>query len=249
MRYPNRPHNHSQTFFFSELYLSLFDPLSQNIKNPKAARTKSKISPHEQRRQIIDRFVSRWRSEVGNDIYPAFRLIMPDKDRDRPVYGLKEAVIARLLIKLLRIDPKSEDGLHMSQWKFVSGGNRNSSAGDFAGRCYDVLLKRNERTEPGNIRIAKVNHLLDRLAGAQGEREQLPIFEEFYANMNSVELKWLIRIILKQMKVGATEKTFFSVSAIVVAIEYLLNLLHSPGIRTRKPCSMFPPAFGGFAGS
>lgn len=33
--------------------------------------------------------------------------------------------------------------------------------------------------------------------------------EEFYNNMCAEELMWLIRIILKQMKVGATEKTFF----------------------------------------
>ena len=160
---------------------------------------------------MIERFISRWRNEVGNDIYPAFRLILPDKDRDRPVYGLKEAVIAKLLIKLLRIDPKSDDGLLMTQWKSVAGGSRNTNAGDFAGRCGEVLSKRNERTEPGTMRIAEVNHLLDKLAGAQGEREQLPIFEEFYRRMNAEELKWLIRIIIKQMKVGATEKTFFTV--------------------------------------
>jgi DNA ligase-4 len=33
--------------------------------------------------------------------------------------------------------------------------------------------------------------------------------QEFYNNMNADEMMWLIRIILKQMKVGATEKTFF----------------------------------------
>lgn len=60
--------------------------------------------------------------------------------------------------------------------------------------------------------------------------EQLPIMTEFYNNMNASELMWLIRIIMRrmidpflkwplkhlliallstEMKVGATEKTFF----------------------------------------
>jgi len=53
-----------------------------------------------------------------------------------------------------------------------------------------------------------VNVMLDRLAGASGEAEQLPIFEEFYQGMNAEEVMWLVRIILKDMKVGATERTF-----------------------------------------
>lgn len=59
--------------------------------------------------------------------------------------------------------------------------------------------------------IAEVNERLDRLSAAQKEDQQLPIFAEFYRNMNPDELLWLIRIILRQMKVGATERTFFSI--------------------------------------
>lgn len=40
--------------------------------------------------------------------------------------------------------------------------------------------------------------------------QQLPIISAFYNQMNPDELLWLIRIILKQMKIGATEKTFFN---------------------------------------
>lgn len=64
------------------------------------------------------------------------------------------------------------------------------------------------RSEPGDFTVGEVNIMLDRLAGASGEAEQLPIFEEFYQGMNAEELMWLVRIILKDMKVGATERTF-----------------------------------------
>ena len=84
-------------------------------------------------------------------------------------------------------------------------------AGDFAGRCYEVLSKREMRHEVGDMRIAEVNELLDKLSGASKEEHQLPIFREFYNRMNADELLWLIRIILRQMKVGASEKTFLDV--------------------------------------
>jgi DNA ligase-4 len=220
-KYPNRPRNHSKTLPFSELYRSLFNPLNENKKQPAAAagrpipRSKlgphggpSKVSPHEQRRHIIERFVSRWRGEVGDDFYPALRLILPDKDRDRGVYGLKENTIGKLLVKLMKIDRHSEDGYALLHWKLPGSTTAARMAGDFAGRCYEVLGKRALRVEPGDMTVGEVNVWLDRLAAASGEAEQMPVMEEFYRRMNAEEMMWLIRIILKQMKVGATERTF-----------------------------------------
>ncbi|KAI1465093.1 ATP-dependent DNA ligase [Daldinia caldariorum] len=215
-KYPNRPKNHSRTLFFSDLCKDLFNPLSENKPQagPKLARTRAasqkqnKLSPQEQKRNIIERFISRWRTEVGDDIYPAMRLILSNSDRDRGMYGLKESNISRLLVKLMRIDRNSEDGYDLLHWRMPSKSAAGRAAGDFTGRCFDVLSKRPMRIEPGDMRIAEVNEMLDKLAAASGESEQLPIFEVFYQRMNPEELKWLIRIILKQTRVGATERTF-----------------------------------------
>ncbi|KAK1781802.1 hypothetical protein QBC45DRAFT_320393 [Copromyces sp. CBS 386.78] len=220
--FPNRPRNHSKTFPFSDLYRTLFNPLIDckpstsgggPIRGPKPGRGghfSSKVSYHEQRRHIIERFMSRWRSEVGNDFYPAMRLILPDKDRDRGVYGLKENSIGRLLVKVMKIDRNSEDGYNLMHWKLPGQSGISRSMGDFAGRCFEVVSKRAMRSEPGGMTIADVNVLLDRLAGASGEAEQMPIFDEFYRGMNAEEVMWLVRIILKGMKVGATERTFLN---------------------------------------
>ncbi|WDK15207.1 DNA ligase I [Colletotrichum graminicola] len=216
-KYPNRPRNHSQTMRFSELFKSLFNPLNENKKQPagrgpprakKGPHGPTKLSPQEQRRHIIERFISRWRNEVGNDIYPAFRLIMPDKDRDRGNYGLKENAIGKLLVKLMKIDKNSDDGYSLLHWKLPGNTAASRLAGDFAGRCFEVLSKRPMRTEVGDMTIAEVNELLDKLAASTGELENLEVFEVFYERMNAEELMWLIRIVLKQMKVGATERTF-----------------------------------------
>ncbi|KAK1621759.1 DNA ligase I [Colletotrichum phormii] len=250
-KYPNRPHNHSKTMCFSELFQSLFNPLNENKKQPAGRgppRTKKgphgphKLSPQEQRRHIIERFISRWRNDVGNDIYPALRLILPDKDRDRGVYGLKENAIGKLLVKLMKIDKNSEDGHNLLHWKLPGQTTFSRLAGDFAGRCFEVLSKRPMRTEVGDMTIAEVNEMLDKLAASAGELENLEVFEVFYERMNAEELMWLIRIVLKQMKVGATERTFldlwhpdgealFSVSS---SLRRVCWELHDPRIRLEQ---------------
>ncbi|KAH9886097.1 ATP-dependent DNA ligase [Xylariomycetidae sp. FL2044] len=216
-QYPNRPKNHSKTLRFSELYLELFDPLNENRKRPggpRDPRARARRGGHgqltatEQRSSIVERFISRWRSEVGQDFYPALRLILPTADRDRGVYGLKESVIGKLLVKLMSIDRYSKDADIILNWKKPVEAGAGVSAGDFAGRCYHVLSKRPILTGPGDMTIADVNEMLDKLSGASLEAEQMPILETFYQRMNPEEMQWLIRIILKQMKVGATERTF-----------------------------------------
>ncbi|EDO00868.1 hypothetical protein SS1G_03342 [Sclerotinia sclerotiorum 1980 UF-70] len=169
-KYPDRPRNHGKTLPFHELFQSLFDPLEANKNKkpgPAAARKKlgphgpNTLSPNEIRKNIIVRFMSRWRSEVGDDFYPALRLIIPEKDRDRAM-------------------------------------------------CYEVLSKRPMRQKVGDMTIGEANEMLDKLALAQKEEHQLPIFREFYQKMNAEELVWLIRMILRQMKIGASEKTFLN---------------------------------------
>ena len=219
-RFPNRPRNHAKSLPFHELYQTLFNPLNDNKKKPTGpaiSRKKqgpngpSNLTPHEVRRTIIERFISRWRKEVGNDIYPAFRLIIPEKDRDRAMYGLKEKAIGKILVKVMKINKDSEDGYNLLNWKLPGQGAASPMAGDFAGRCFEVITKRPVISQAGDMSIDEVNDLLDRLSAAQKEENQIPIFEYFYRRMNAEELMWLIRMILRQMKVGATEKTFFDV--------------------------------------
>ena len=219
-KYPNRPHNHSATLPFHDLFLRLFDPLNENKKKPTGpptARKKqgphgpSSRNPHDVRRSLIEQFISRWRLEVGNDIFPAFRLILPEKDRERPMYGLKEKTIAKLLIRVMKINKDSEDGFNLLNWKQPGQSTTSRMAGDFAGRCHEVIAKRPILIKVGDMSIGEVNSLLDDLSAAQREDAQQRIFMQFYQRMNADELMWLIRIILRQMKVGATEKTFFNI--------------------------------------
>lgn len=87
-------------------------------KNSKAKKGRiNKLSPHDQRKKVIENFISRWRGTVGFDFFPAMRLILPEKDRDRAMYGLKEKAIAKLLIKILGLNAKGDDALTLLNWK------------------------------------------------------------------------------------------------------------------------------------
>ncbi|KAJ6176959.1 hypothetical protein N7485_003873 [Penicillium canescens] len=249
-KYPNRPHNRGPTLPFHDLYINLFNPLNEIKKKPAGpapvgrklgphGKSAAGLNPYERRRDVIERFISRWRKDVGDDIYPAFRLILPDKDRDRPMYGIKEKIIGKMLVKIMKINKESEDGYNLMNWKLPGQGATARMAGDFAGRCFDVLSKRPMRTDPGDMTIDEVNEKLDKLSAASKEDEQLPIMKEFYMRMNPEELLWLIRIILRQMKVGATERTLFNVwhpdaeslYSISSSLRRVCWELHDPNIR------------------
>lgn len=221
-KYPTRPMNLHKTPPFHTLFTELFDPLMETQKKgrqPPGPRRRagphghSNLSPHEARRNIIERYIANWRKTVGNDFYPAMRLIIPEKDRDRAMYGLKEKAIAKVLIKLTKISKDSDDAKQMLNWKLPGQLYKAaaSTAGDFAGRCYEVLSSRQLRTDYSDMSVAEVNAALDKLSQLGSEDEQVRIFQRFYRRMNAEEMTWLIRIILRQMKIGATEKTFLDI--------------------------------------
>jgi DNA ligase-4 len=126
--YPNRPRNTSPTLKFRDLVCSLFEALVDLQHKPRT-RKGGQYSAHEARRNAINRFIQRWRNEVGPDIYPAFRLIMPERDKDRPMYGLKEASLGKMLVAVrsrprhslisqtMGIGKDSEDALAITKWK------------------------------------------------------------------------------------------------------------------------------------
>ena len=68
----------------------------------------------------------------------------------------------------MKINKISEDALALVNWKLPGRGGGGpgmaSTAGDFAGRCYEVIKKRPMRTSPGELTVAQVNDMLDRLS-------------------------------------------------------------------------------------
>lgn len=76
-----------------------------------------------------------------------------------------------MLVKLMKINKTSDDALALINWKLPGRGSASSSTttGDFAGRCYEIIKKRPMRTTPGDLTVADVNNMLDRLSASSKE--------------------------------------------------------------------------------
>jgi DNA ligase-4 len=73
------------------------------------------------------------------------------------------------------------------------------------------VLYRRQKTTSGGLKIKDVNSYLDRLAAAEDSKEKIAKLAELINKTNVQEMRWIIMIILKELKLGISEKTVFSV--------------------------------------
>ncbi|PPS04581.1 hypothetical protein GOBAR_AA16074 [Gossypium barbadense] len=142
-----------------------------------------------------------------SDYFSAMRLILPSLDRERGTYGLKESVLAICLIDALGLSRDSADALRLVNWR-KGGANTGANAGNFALVAAEILQRR-QGTVSGGLTIKELNELLDRLASAESRAEKTAIFATLINKTNAQEMKWVIMIILKDLKLGITEKSIF----------------------------------------
>ncbi|CDO73307.1 hypothetical protein BN946_scf185008.g69 [Trametes cinnabarina] len=153
--------------------------------------------------------VQHWRQEVGYDLFPVLRLILPQKDRERAVYGLKEKNLAKAYIKLIPLGRHDPDAIRLLNWKKPT--ERDRSSGDFPTVLYEVVNKRSSVVE-GSMTVDEVNDVLDELAQNMGKSDaQSRILQRLYNRSTPEEQKWIVRIILKDLIISVKENTVFGV--------------------------------------
>ncbi|KAJ3571822.1 hypothetical protein NP233_g3508 [Leucocoprinus birnbaumii] len=163
----------------------------------------------ERRRKFLDSWFTHWRDEKGYDLYPVLRLLLPQKDRERAVYGLKEKNLAKTYIKLIPLGMRDPDAIRLLNWKKPT--ERERSAGDFPAVLYEVVSKRSSVID-SSLSIDDLNHILDELAQNMGKQDiQSKILQRIYNRSTANEQRWIIRIILKDMQISVKETTVFSV--------------------------------------
>ncbi|KIJ55330.1 hypothetical protein M422DRAFT_57814 [Sphaerobolus stellatus SS14] len=169
----------------------------------------SNENKHELRRKLLANWFRKWRKDVGPDLYPVLRLLLPQKDRERAVYNIKEKTLARIYIRIIPLNPKDEDAVRLMNWKKPT--EKDKAAGDFPMVLYEVVSKRSNVME-GSLTIERLNKLLDELAKAGGKMdEQTNIITTIYNNCTPAEQRWIVRIILKDLTISVKETTVFSV--------------------------------------
>ncbi|CAN0912488.1 DNA ligase 4 [Linum grandiflorum] len=172
--------------------VSLFDWIQ---KSKYSAKKRTKF------RKFLDTFCK------PRDYFSAVRLILPGLDRERGSYGLKESVLATCLVDALGMSRDSPDALRLVNWR-KGGAKTGVNAGNFALVASEVLQRRQSMASAG-LTIKELNDLLDRLASAENRSEKISILSTLIKKTNAQEMKWIIMIILKDLKLGLSEKTIF----------------------------------------
>lgn len=105
------------------------------------------------------------RQHYGNDFYNLLRLMIPERERERSMFGIKETVLAKIYVELLGLSPKHADGHRLLSWKAPT--TTNAVSGDFATVLIDVMKNRVSYDTRSSFTIDEVNELFDKLSSAR----------------------------------------------------------------------------------
>lgn len=175
--------------------------------------------------------------DVTDSFYPAMRLIFPQLERERMAYGIKETMLAKLYIELLNLPREGKDALKLLNYRTPAA--THGDAGDFAMTAYFVLKPR--CLQKGSLTIQQVNDLLDSVASNNSaKRKDLTkkSLLQLITQSSALEQKWLIRMIVKDLKLGVSQQTIFSafhadaveLHNVTTDLEKVCRQLHNPSV-------------------
>ncbi|XP_029633322.1 DNA ligase 4 isoform X1 [Octopus sinensis] len=170
----------------------------------------------EKKKQNLRLFLDQWRQKhkelhkgkkTTDSFYPVMRLLLPHLENERVAYGIKEHTFAKLLIKVLCLGKNSPDAS-----KLLNFNTKREANNDFASVAYYVL--KNRCPKNGNLSISDVNKCLDDIAVSNTSKKHDVVHEtmlHLLRNMTAIEQKWLIRMVMKELKVGLSQNSIFGV--------------------------------------
>ncbi|KAL4716641.1 hypothetical protein ACJJTC_008276 [Scirpophaga incertulas] len=135
-----------------------------------------------------------------SSFFPILRLLLPNCERDRSSYNLKETKLGLLLVKVLSISNQSPTAQKLLNYRSV----RTSQDSDFAGVAY-YAIKNILGTRSGNLTIGQINEMLDKIATAEvGNKSGIldEVFSYALRNLVGEQVKWFFRLVLKDLKLG-----------------------------------------------
>ncbi|KAI3951036.1 hypothetical protein MKW92_006920 [Papaver armeniacum] len=165
-------------------------------------RSKTSSKKRSKFRKFLDNFC-----KTGDDYFGSIRLILPSLDRERGSYGLKESVLANCLIDAVGLSKDSEDAKKLINWR--KGGSKTGyNVGNF-GLVAAEVLQRRQGMISGGLTIKELNNMLDRLASSENRGDKTAVLADLIQKTNAQEMKWIVMIILKDLKIGVSEKSIF----------------------------------------
>ncbi|KAI8611855.1 ATP dependent DNA ligase domain-containing protein [Chytriomyces sp. MP71] len=150
------------------------------------------------------------------------RLLLPHLDHAR-VLGVKEKTLAKMYSETLGIEG-TPDAARLLDWRNPTLASLAPLAGaanhhDFAQTLFSVVRDRilaslapSQGAAAGlGLSVQDVSDKLSELASADNYIDRKAVIAYFVSHLSPTEHKWLARIILKEMKLGITERTVFDI--------------------------------------
>lgn len=253
MQEVTQPHNFSPTVPFSlivnELLLKLEATNNENKGNFSSVSAK-KV-------HIIEQFIQTWRTHIGPNIYPAVRLIFPNRDRRK----FNVSGMGRLASRLLALLPELADFQILKNWKRQylqkSLASNDKHLGDLPLIIARIILRRRDQSSPvaSTVTVADVNKTLDQMTLKTKVDEQVALLSKLIDRLTIPEVRYFFLILLRESMLSFFERAFFvawhpdafNLYKVCDDIEYIFCTLYDPEKRlltsdlTVKPMLKFIP--------
>ena len=137
--------------------------------------------------------------EHRKDAFLVMRLLVPQIDRERPNFGLKEKNLARLISKSFGLSKDEENRLkHYKNPAYHPPGA--AGIGDFVFVAQSVVSPL--CSVSSNITLSEISDLLDELSSAQNLEARIIVFSRILKRISAADFEWITKIILKDLKIG-----------------------------------------------
>ncbi|PRW39278.1 dynamin-related GTPase isoform A [Chlorella sorokiniana] len=169
----------------------------------------------------VQRFIEVVVDKQSHDAFSIFRLMLPSLDNKRGNYHLLEAKLAAICIEAAALEKNSAEAQAVRKWKRPDA----KKAGDFAAvlkdSIFDVFCMVQERNDEERklLKVGDLNAELDKLVEIAnswrddaGERrrvskEQGDVMRGLMQKTTATQMKWIVQIILKNLKINCGEGT------------------------------------------
>lgn len=194
---------------------------------------------------IIEQFVTIFKTHIGNDIVPSSKLIFPEKAGR--LYYIRDVTLARLIVKMYLIPKDSEDYNVLYFWKANFHGAKRfqvdqNNLRDLPLRASRIIVNRRALTSSFHYKeytVDEINVTLDNLATAKKSAEQIELLKPVLDTLSVPEVRWLLHTLLKKSILTRFEWTFFkcwhpdapALFKICNSLEQTLHYLVDPEIR------------------
>lgn len=166
------------------------------------SRIKSKMN---KQTEVLKQFIEEFRisaaktpGEKDRTFYPILRLLLPELDRMRSAYNIREARLGQILVDVLSLHKQSKSAQKLLNFKAVG---KNKHGSDLPGVAYFSVLKNRPNTINGLLTINDINIALDKIA--EGGIHMLnQVFVSIMKRATAIQQKWFLRILLKDLKIG-----------------------------------------------